>query len=116
MLNFVMSAAFQNVQITNQIRISIGMRVFQRITHACLRCQMDHAIKLLSSENLRHAFAIGEIGFVKAEQGGLQEIQARLLEIDIVVIVHVVDAHNLMTRLQKALACMKADKSCGSSD
>ena len=71
MLYFVVSAAFQNVQITNQVSIGIGMRIFQRITHASLRCQMDHPIKLLSSKNLRHAFAIGKIGFVKTESRGL---------------------------------------------
>ncbi|VFS90363.1 Uncharacterised protein [Raoultella planticola] len=71
MLYLGMPAAFQNVQITNQVGIGIGMRIFQRIAYASLRCQMDYAIKLLSSKNLGNTLAIGKIGFVKTEQRGL---------------------------------------------
>ena len=71
---------------------------------------MDHSIKLLTSEKLSHTFTIGQINFVKTEQGDCSKSKVRLFKIDVVV-VHIVDTDNLMTRLQKALARVKADES-----
>ena len=68
----MMSATFQNVQITNQVRISVSERIFQGITYTCLGGEVDHSIKLLTSEKLSHTFTIGQINFVKTEQGRLQ--------------------------------------------
>ncbi|SAP98747.1 Uncharacterised protein [Klebsiella oxytoca] len=67
------------------------------------------------SKKLGNTFTIRQIDFMETEQGGLQQIQPGLLQIDIIVIVHVVESDNLMTRLQKAFARMKTDESCGSS-
>ena len=72
MLNVVVSAAFKNVQITNQVSVSISERVFQGVANSCLRGEMDHAVKFLVSKKPGNTFTIREIDFVKTEQGRLQ--------------------------------------------
>ena len=67
MLNLVMAAAFQHVEMTNKISIRIHMRVFQGVAYACLCGQMNHAIKLLAGEKRCHAFPVGQLQLVKAE-------------------------------------------------
>ncbi|MNY81788.1 hypothetical protein D3C86_2235420 [compost metagenome] len=57
---------------------------------------MDDAVKLLVGKQGCHSFAVGQIEFVKAEIPGCQQIQARLLQVDIVVVVEIVDTDNLM--------------------
>ena len=58
MLNLVVATAFQHVQVTYQVSICVGMRVFQRVTHARLCGKMDHAVKFLIGEERSHALAI----------------------------------------------------------
>ncbi|KEP72091.1 hypothetical protein HR12_28685 [Microbacterium sp. SUBG005] len=58
MLNLVLATAFQHVQVTYQVCIRVGMRVFQRVTHARLGGKMDHAVKHLISEEVCHALAV----------------------------------------------------------
>ena len=58
MLNLIVATAFQHVQVTDQVSIRVGMRVFQRVTHTRLCSKMDHAVKLLISEEVCHALAV----------------------------------------------------------
>ncbi len=71
MLNVIMSAAFKNVQITNQIGISISERIFQRVANAGLGSKVDHPVKFLMSKKLGNTFTIRQIDFMKTEQGGI---------------------------------------------
>ncbi|AMO48177.1 Hypothetical protein AKI40_1767 [Enterobacter sp. FY-07] len=71
---------------------------------------MDDAIEFLTGEQVAHCFAVGEIDFVKAERRRLEQIQARLLQADVVVIIKVINPYDLMARLQKTPADVKADK------
>ena len=47
MFHLGMTAAFQNVQVPHQVSVCVGIRVFQRVAHAGLGGQVDHAVKLL---------------------------------------------------------------------
>ena len=67
-----MSASFQYVQITDQIRIGISKGIFQRIAHAGLGSKMDHPVKFLISKKLGDTVTIRQINFVKTEQGRLE--------------------------------------------
>ena len=72
MLNIIVSAAFKNVQITNQVSVGISERVFQGVANASLSGKMDHPVKFLISKKSGNTFTIRQIDFVKTEQGRLQ--------------------------------------------
>ena len=59
MLNVIMAAAFQHVEMADKVGIRVCVRVFQGVADARLRGQMNHAIKFLAREKPRHTFAIG---------------------------------------------------------
>ncbi len=58
MLNIIMAAAFQYVEVADKVGVRVRMGVFQGVTNTRLRGQMNHTIKLLSSEKRSHAFTV----------------------------------------------------------
>ena len=75
----VMAASFEHVQKTLDIRIHVSVRIFQRITHAGLGCEMNHGGKTILVEQRFRRVAVGEIGLHEGEIGlALQDIKPRL--------------------------------------
>ena len=99
MLYLIVTAAFQHIQVTHKVGIRIGVGIFQRIAHPSLGGKVDNAVELLCGEQRRHAFAIRQIQLLKAELRGVQQIQPRLLEADIVIVIKVINPDDLMPRL-----------------
>ncbi|SAP51792.1 Uncharacterised protein [Klebsiella oxytoca] len=58
---------------------------------------MDNTIKFFCNEKLFHPDSISKIDFMETEQGGLQQIQPGLLQIDIIIIVEIINPCHLMT-------------------
>ncbi|VDZ67782.1 Uncharacterised protein [Klebsiella aerogenes] len=67
MLNVSMTTAFEDIQKTHQVGIGIGVWVFQRITHTCLRCKVYDAVKLFISKKFFHPYTVGNIQPGEAE-------------------------------------------------
>lgn len=59
MLNIVMAAAFQHVEMPNKVGISIRVRVFQGVAYTAWGGKMNNTIKLLSREKRGHTFPVG---------------------------------------------------------
>ena len=54
MATSVVSATFQHIDETFEIGVDIGMRMIDRVTHTCLRRQMDHSWKAVFCEQALH--------------------------------------------------------------
>ena len=113
------AAGFEDVVETGQVGVYVGVRVGDAVAHTGLGGQVDHDVRLVDLEqDLDHSF-IGNIGLDKREVGELLQFgQAGLLDADIVVVVHVVDADDGGVRLpgQQALGQVGADEAGGAGD
>src|ERR1700722_9170754 len=114
MLAAVASAAFEHLGEADQVRIDIGRRILQRVTHARLRRQMDDARELPVGEQPRHSRAVGKIEPDETEvRKGRQMRQADGLERDVVIIVEIVEANDIESVPQQAFSDVKTDKPGG---
>ena len=82
MLDAVVPAALEHVQRADDVAVDVGVRVLERVAHARLRGEVDHALELLAREQRRHARAVGEVELHEAEARQLlEDREARVLEV-----------------------------------
>lgn len=118
-LDFVVAAALQNIAKTNQIALDVGVRVGQRVTHASLRGEMDDALEIFFGKQFVQRNRVSHVHADEAEVGiGLQTLQARQLQLRVVVIIEVVDADHIVAAFQKNAGDVESDKagSAGKQD
>ena len=78
--------------------------ILERVTHAGLRGQVDHARKFLAREQRLHAALVGEIHLHEAEfRLPLEDGEARALQVRVVVVVEVVEPDDLVAARQQLL-------------
>ena len=117
MLAIVVTAAFQDVDEALEIGIDIGMGMLQRVAHAGLRREMDHHGEATLSEQRLCRRTVGEVELHKAEVGlALEDIQARFLQLRIVIVVDDIEANDLPAGRQQPLRDVESDKPGGSGD
>lgn len=93
------------------------LRIFDRMTHAGLRGQAQHAARLQPLEQRRRRPAIGEIGALEREAGiCLQALEPRLLQRHVVIGVQVVDADHPLTAHQQTFTNVHADEAGRAGD
>jgi hypothetical protein len=63
-----MPAALQHVHEADEVAVDVGMRVLQRIAHAGLRRQVDHAVEALAGKQPLHAGAVGDVELTKRKR------------------------------------------------
>ena len=117
MLHRMMPASFQNLVKSDQVRMNIGIRMIDRITHPRLRRQVHYDLRFLLFKQFAKRFPIRNIAPHKIEgstvlpsTGFLQDPQPLLLEGDIVIIIHLIDAADLSTCFQQPFGQVKSDK------
>ena len=70
MLDAVVPAALEDVEEADEVAVDVGVRVGQRVAHAGLRGQVDHALGALARETARAiAVAVGQVDPHEAEAG-----------------------------------------------
>src|SRR2546423_8902953 len=88
MLAAIVTASLKNVDKAFDVRIDIGMGVFERVTNARLGCEMNNDGKTMLREKRFHRRAIGQIQLHKTEIRMTPEnFEAGFLEFWIVVVV-----------------------------
>src|SRR5579862_5051376 len=113
----VVAASLEHIQEPLDIRIRIGMRIFQRIADACLRGEMDDDGEAVLGKQRLRCFAIGEIGLHEMElRLSIQDIEARLFQRRIVIIVDAVEADDLLAKRKQSLRNVKADETGSAGD
>ena len=111
MLHLMMAAAFENINEADQIAINVSVRILDRIANASLRSEMDDFVEAFFGKQFLHPGTVGHIKFDKAEAGqGSQAFEAVFLERNLVVIVEIVEADNLIAACQQAQRGGHADK------
>jgi len=105
------AGAFHHVEGADEVRVDIGARVLQRVTHPRLRGQVDDHIGLFGQsegvkalEILQHSLGAGEVRVLQ------QHLVPSLLDAHVVVIGHPVIADDAETLLQQKLREMEADE------
>src|SRR5262249_17254510 len=114
-LHSVVRAAFKNVCEAHQIRLSIKVRVGERVANPGLGSHMDHAIKAFSLKQAGHPIPVLKPQFEKAETGAPLELcEACPFQVHIVVVAEVVEADYRASLRQQASGYVKPDKSSAS--
>jgi hypothetical protein len=117
MLHRVVAATFQNVAKADQVGVDIGVWVVDGVAHPRLRGQMDDAPGLLSREQCRHRFAVGDVELVKTEVLMFAQFgKARLFESNVVVVVEVVHTNDRIASFKQAQSCVHTDEAGCASD
>ena len=111
MRHLVVAAAFENIDEADEIAVDIGMRVQQGVAHAGLGGKVDDLVEFLGGEQRLHAGTVTDIQFDEAEFRVFgQSLEAAFLEADVVIIVEIVEADDLVATRQQAQRGSHADK------
>src|SRR3569623_1828296 len=95
-LDAVMTAALQDIQKTDDVAVDVGARVFDGVAHAGLGGEVHHALRLVLGEHGLDGGAVLDIGaHVDEARMCRRAREPRLLEIDVVVVIEVVDDAHL---------------------
>src|SRR5207248_2727808 len=91
--------------------------ILKRVAHPGLSGEVDHTLELLPGEELRDPRVIGQIQLDETEfRMRCQAREPRLLELDVVVLVEVVETDDLIAPRQEALRGMESDESGRAGD
>ncbi len=94
----LMPGDLQHRHMTHQVGLHIGERIFQRIPHPRLGGEVDDAFDVpVILHHRLHGIVIGDIDFMEGKAvAALETGQTGLLEAHVVIVVHIVDADNLL--------------------
>src|SRR3954451_10612831 len=113
----MMPAPFQHVEEASQIRITIGMRIVDRVAHAGLGSEVDDGRKSMLCKQLIGDCTIGEFELHETELRMLpQDIQPQLLQRRIIVAVQIVEPDNRAAFRQELTSDVKSDETGGTRD
>ena len=100
-----------------QLAVGIRMRIGERVTNTGLRSEMNHPIKFFSSEYAFKCGPVSDIGGLKAESSFTLNVgEPRLLEIYVIEIIQVIDAHDSIAALEQLRRYVIADKAGGTGN
>ena len=96
MTAFIVPASFQNIDKALEIGVDVGMGMIDRMAHAGLGREVDHHRKPMLGKQRSHRRTIRQIGLHETEPRILaQDVQPRLLQRRIVIIVETVQADDI---------------------
>src|SRR5262245_52417222 len=113
-----MARQLQDIQVADKIGLHIGMRILQRIAHACLRSQVHYPRDCLPGEGFLECRHIAEVNWHESEGvvvGPSQLGNAILLELNRVIGIEVVYADDFLASRKQPCRDMKAYESGGPS-
>src|SRR5205085_1501862 len=118
MLDAEVAARLEDVEKAVDVARRIRVRIDQRVAHAGLRGEMDHALRLHLFEEAIGRVAIGEIELLETEAraGREQLAQTRFFQRDVVVAIEAVDADDSVAALEQTARHMRSDETGGAGD
>ena len=107
----MMAASFEDIEKANDIRINIGTRMVDAVTHSGLSCQIYNNIRLKRFEYAINSFFIRQITFDKGKPWKLMEnIQPAFFQRNIIIIVKVIQTKDGGPHGQQALSQMEPNE------
>lgn len=91
MLNFVVTAGFEDVVESDEVGFYIGIRIGDAVAYSCLCGKVHNNLWLILGEEVFDEWFVGNVALYEGKEGVLlQLLQAVFLETYIVVVVHVI--------------------------
>ena len=116
-LDATVAAGLEHVDEADQVRLDVRVRIGQRIAHARLRRQVDHALRAKLGERTFERRPVLERTAHEAEVRVRRELgEARFLQRRVVVVVEVVVAEHVVAAREQALAQGRSDEAGGAGD
>ena len=110
-------AGFEDVQEPDEVALDVGAGIRNRIAHAGLRGEVDHAVERLAGKQLAHGGFVFEAALDEGEARFLaQQRQARFLERRVVVVVDVVEADDGVAAREQRAGHVESDEAGGAGD
>ena len=98
-----MAATFQDVHKAQDVAIYIGVRILQGITHTRLGGKVNDAVELFSSKQPRDTLPVDHVHLDKTKARVRREpIEATFFQGDIVIVIEIVQPHDLVAARQQA--------------
>ena len=117
MFGIVVPATFEHVERAGHVAVDVGLRILERVTHAGLRGEVNHARKFLAREQRLHAALVGEVHLHETKlRLPLEDGEARALEIRVVVVVEVVEPDDFVAARQQFLRDVGTNESGGAGE
>ena len=114
MLNFRVPAPLEHGREADDVTVDVGERILYRVSHACLRREADHSIELFLLKQTRHTVAVSEVEAHEAEVWLVhQPSESSFLEANVVVVVEIVYANDVIPARQQATRGMISDEPGG---
>ncbi len=111
MLDAVVPATFEHGHRALEVAVDVGERCLDAVAHAGLRGEVDHSRELLRGEQLRHTLAVGKIELDELEvRVALEDLEPSMLQRDVVVLVEIVEADDLVAALEQQLRGVESNE------
>ena len=100
----IVPAGLQNVEEADDVRLDVHIRIRDGIAYTRLCGKVYDDIELLRLKELEHQRLIRHVPLEEAVGAMLaQNLQARILQVDVIIVVHAVESDNLMPQHQKPI-------------
>src|SRR6266511_6157045 len=116
------TARLQDVSKRDEVALDIRVRVDEGVAHPRLGGQVDHAIEGVPSETCSDGTRVRQIGADElvpapgSRRRLLEDLEPRLLEAGIVVVIHHVESDNRVALLEESLGRVKPNEARVASD
>lgn len=110
---------FEQIDLPDEVRLSVGARILERVAHAGLRAEVDDAVELGSVKRFAERAGIGEIDPFESERAAVfarQQVDPGLLEFRVVVGVKIVDPDDSVSAGEQGARDGKPDEARGAGD
>ena len=105
------------MQRADDVGVDVGMRVFHPVADPRLSGEVNDPLRPRLGEQPLHTRAVGEVQLVEGEAlAPLKLAEARLLQLNVIVGIEIIEADNLIAPVEQRLSGMVTDETGGAGD
>jgi len=112
MLNAGVPASFEDVEKADDVAVDVHVGILEGVAHARLSRKVNDALRPFAREEIRYPASVGDIELYEPESGVRREPrEARLLQGNVVVVVEIIEAENVVAARKEPLGDVHSDES-----
>jgi hypothetical protein len=112
MLNAGVPASFEDVEKADDVAVDVHVGILERVADARLSRKVNDALRPFARKEIRYPASVGDIELDEPESGVRREPrEARLLQGNVVVVVEVIEAENVVAARKEPLRDVHPDES-----